>query len=155
MRCGGIFNKYSAANVLENLTVKNFENRSRINTDTAVSLVSLFLEPGVYTPLGALYLFLLTAVTGYIHCQLLRRSKQVNRDCQDRDGGWPTRGYGPGFLLDRSLDDLVDCREARPPVPAGVRRPVAPVFPSGELSIPARRHNRVSLYVATGTLVAR
>ena len=31
MRCGGIFNTYFAANLLENLTVNFFENWFRIN----------------------------------------------------------------------------------------------------------------------------
>ena len=44
MRCGGIFNKHFAANLLENLTVKKFENRLRINRDTAMSLVSFPFE---------------------------------------------------------------------------------------------------------------
>jgi len=42
MRCGGIFNKHLVANLLENLTVKFFENRLRINRVTSVSLVSPF-----------------------------------------------------------------------------------------------------------------
>ena len=40
IRWGGIFNKYFAANLLENLTVKKFENRLRINRDAAISLVT-------------------------------------------------------------------------------------------------------------------
>ena len=47
MRCGDIFNKYFAENLLENLTVKNFKNRLRINRVTAMSLVYPFLEHGV------------------------------------------------------------------------------------------------------------
>jgi len=43
MRCGGIFNKHFAANLLENLTVeKKFENRLIINGPTATRLLSLF-----------------------------------------------------------------------------------------------------------------
>jgi len=48
MRCGDIFNKYFAENLLENLTVKNFKNRLRINKVTAISLVYHFLEHGVH-----------------------------------------------------------------------------------------------------------
>ena len=43
-RCGGIFSKCFAANLLENLTVKNLENWLRINTVAAISLVSPVLE---------------------------------------------------------------------------------------------------------------
>jgi len=46
MRCAGIFNKYFAANLLDNLTVKMW-NRLRINRFTAMSLVSAFFERGV------------------------------------------------------------------------------------------------------------
>jgi len=49
MWCGGIFNKYFAVNLLENLTVKNFENWLRINRPTAMRLMSPFLEHGVDT----------------------------------------------------------------------------------------------------------
>jgi len=42
MRCSEIVNKFLAANLLENLTVKKIENRPRINRVTAVSLVSPF-----------------------------------------------------------------------------------------------------------------
>jgi len=40
MKCGVIFNKCFAANLLENLIVKKFEHRLRINRVTAVSVVS-------------------------------------------------------------------------------------------------------------------
>jgi len=43
----GIFNKYFAANLLENLTLKICENRLRIYRLAAMSLVSPFLEHGV------------------------------------------------------------------------------------------------------------
>jgi len=46
-RCGGIFNKYLAANVLENLIAKIIENRLRINSVTAMSVVSPFVGHGV------------------------------------------------------------------------------------------------------------
>jgi len=42
--CSGIFNKYFAANLLDNLTVKNHENPLRINRLAAMSLVSPFFE---------------------------------------------------------------------------------------------------------------
>ena len=40
MKCGVIFNKCFAANLLENLIVKKCEHRLRINRVTAVSVVS-------------------------------------------------------------------------------------------------------------------
>jgi len=43
IRCGGIFNKYFIANFLENLSVKNFENRLKFDEVTAMCLVSPFL----------------------------------------------------------------------------------------------------------------
>jgi len=42
-KCGEIFNKHVAANILENLTVKKIQNWLRINRVTATSLVSPFL----------------------------------------------------------------------------------------------------------------
>ena len=41
-RCSGIFSKYFAATLLDNLSVKNFKNRLIINRVTAMSLVSFF-----------------------------------------------------------------------------------------------------------------
>jgi len=49
MTCGGIFSKYFAANLLENLTVKNLENRLRINKSYHhVFGVSLFWNTGIF-----------------------------------------------------------------------------------------------------------
>ena len=47
-KCGEIFNKHVAANILENLTVKKIQNWLRINRVTATSLVSPFLEHSVH-----------------------------------------------------------------------------------------------------------
>ena len=44
MTCGEIFNKHFAANLLQNLTVKQFENLLRINRVTVMSVASSFLE---------------------------------------------------------------------------------------------------------------
>lgn len=46
LRCGGMFSNYFTADLLENLTVKEFENWSRLDRVTAISLVS-FSEHGV------------------------------------------------------------------------------------------------------------
>ena len=48
IRCGGIFNKYFAANLRESLTVKYFQNLLRNNRVTTISLVSFFWNTGVY-----------------------------------------------------------------------------------------------------------
>ena len=47
MRCSEIVNKRLAANILQILTVTDFENRLTTNRVAAVSLVSTFLEHGV------------------------------------------------------------------------------------------------------------
>jgi len=52
MRCGGIFNKYFAANFLEKLTEKreNFWKSLEINKDAAMSLVFPFLPRDAMHP---------------------------------------------------------------------------------------------------------
>jgi len=48
MLCGGIFSKYFATNLLDNLIVKKIENRLRINGVTAVRLMSFLFGNMVY-----------------------------------------------------------------------------------------------------------
>ena len=66
IKCGEMFNNHSAANLLQNLPVKKFENQLRTGGVKVTRLVSPFLVHGIRNIILILMLPQLSCEVGYV-----------------------------------------------------------------------------------------